>query len=92
MELDPRINDSVQHVYNKHHEDEKGTVEYGGPHNNRIIAVIDPGNEVLAHSWNRENLFDNEASCQYIGDQCSEQRDDWQYSIAQRMLDHDRRW
>ena len=90
MELNSWIDNAVQNIYDEHHEDQKGAVKDGCPHDHGIVAVVDACHKVLAHSWNRKNLLDDKASGQNIGNQCPQESNDWQYGIAQRVLEHDR--
>ncbi|CDN43805.1 hypothetical protein BN871_DO_00200 [Paenibacillus sp. P22] len=89
MQLDAGINEAVGDIDEKHHEQQQSAVEHGRAHDDRIIAVVDAVHKILAHAGNGENLLDDEASRQDVGDQRPEQGDDRQHRVAQRMLRDD---
>src|SRR5699024_7473892 len=60
MQANSRINDSIQQIGYKNHNDKCHRIKDGCAQDNRIIIRINRFNKLLANAWDDKNLLDNE--------------------------------
>ena len=71
------------------HQYEQGAVKHGDTQNDRVVPVVDAGDEVPAQSGNGKDGFDDETAGKNGGDHRSQIGDDRQQGIFQCMAPHD---
>ena len=63
-QIDTRVYQFVTQVYDQVHDDDEGSQENSGSHNQRIITGLDSLDKVTAQSRNREYLLNNHTAAQ----------------------------
>ena len=85
-QIDSGVNDLIEKVNDKVHQDDEGGKEYGSAHNDGVVPVQNALNEVPSETGNGEHLLNNEASGQDIGDKRADVGDDRDKAVPERML------
>lgn len=78
----PGVCDFIHYIPYQVHNHDEDCKDYGGTHNQRVIAVGDAVYEVATYAGNGENLFDDERA----GNDISEHRSEVRYNGDKRVL------
>ena len=88
-EADAGVHPCDEDIREEVHEDEQGGVEHRGGEDERVVAVEDSADEVLAEAWEVIDFLDDEGSGGDAGEGWSEEGGDWEEAVAERVAEND---
>ena len=88
---DPGIQERVDNVHDKIHEDEDHRINDHGAHDEQVVAIEGRLDEKSPEPWNAENLLDDHRTGDDTGKSGSHEADHRQQSTLHHMLGNDHR-